>query len=209
MGDNDGRVSRLARLYRSTILRHPRLVVAGFMAALLFFAYHLREFRMDASSDSLVLENDADLRYYERTRELFGSDDYVILAFSLPTPVLDDRVLDAIRRLSDDLGRLAEVESVQSILTVPLFESPKVSLFEMGSRYKTLLMEDCDRALAFRELTESPLWRNSLLSADGRTTAIVVTLREDTEYNDLRDQRYRLRRLGAAATLSPDEQGRL
>jgi len=202
------RVSALAGIYRITVLRYPRAIVSVFLASLLFFGYHLIDFRMDASSDSLVLENDADLRFYEQTRELFGSDDYIILAITPEEPVFSEGVLEKIRRLSDDLNALSRVESVASILTVPLFRSPPVSLFEMGSGHKTLLMEDCDRRLAATELTESPLWRNNLISADGRTTAVVITFRPEPEYNRLRDERYRLRRMEAAGILTdPDKEG--
>ena len=38
------------------------------------------------------------------------------------------------------------------------------------------------------ELTTSPLWRNNLISADGKTTAIVLTFKPDAEFNALRDE---------------------
>src|SRR5207247_6993679 len=95
---------------------------------------HLKDFRLDASSDSIVLENDADLKYYEATRETFGSDDYVLLAFTVEGGVLSENTLRALESLSRKLQRLPTVESVNSIITVPLFQSPKVSLIEMGTK---------------------------------------------------------------------------
>jgi predicted RND superfamily exporter protein len=190
------------RLYDRAVLRHPVYVILFFAFGLLFFGYHLKNFRMDASSDSLVLENDADLKYYESTRELFGSDDYIILTLTAPGGVFSDPVLHTIDAISRDLSRLTSAESVNSILTVPLFESPKVSLIEMGSRYTTLLMDRCDRELARRELTSSPLWRNNLISEDGRTTALVLTLKQDRTFNDLRDERYRMKRRGSRRSIS-------
>src|SRR5439155_30231 len=133
-------------------LGHPTLVVLAFAAGIVFFGYHARRFRLDASSDSLVLENDADLKYYEQTRQLFGSDDYIVLAFSLGRPVLDDDVLRSLRALSDELEKIPAVESVNSILTVPLFQSPKVSLYDMGTKHTTLEMPACDRRLRVRRV---------------------------------------------------------
>jgi len=198
-----------ASLYKKTILGHPYLVVLLYALVIALFGSHLKDFRMDASSDSLVLENDADLRYYEATRELFGSDDYIILAIALDKDALSDDVLQAIQAMSRELGTLASIESVNSILTVPLFQSPKVTLYEMGSRYNTLLTEGCDRKLAFQELTTSPLWSSNLISRDGRTTAVVLTMKSDKAYTDLRDERYRLRRELAQGSLSPDQSKRL
>lgn len=164
---------------------------------------------MDASSDSLVLESDAALRYYEQTREVFGSDDYILLAVHLNRSVLSDDVLKTLAALSAELRRIPDVTSVDSILTVPLFQSPKVPLLQLGTGYKTLMMPDCDRPLAFAELTRSPLWRNSLISPDGRTTALVVSFKPDKAYADLANERYRLRRLQAEPGLSREERRRL
>jgi len=201
--------SALVRLYDRVVLHHPVYVILLFAVSLVFFGYHLKSFRMDASSDSLVLENDADLKYYESTRELFGTDDYIILTLTAPRGVFSEPVLRIIDAMSRDLFRLPSTDSVNSILTVPLFESPKVSLIEMGLRYTTLLMDRCDRDLARRELTESPLWRNNLISPDGQTTAVVLTLKQDKTFNELRDERYRLRRKRSEGVLSAGEEARL
>ena len=82
-GNGGAKLSAFARLYDKIILSHPRLVVPAYIAAIIFFGHHLKYFRLDASSDSIVLENDASLKYYEATRETFGSDDYILLAFTL------------------------------------------------------------------------------------------------------------------------------
>ncbi len=203
------RISAFARLYRRIILEHSSAVILVFSAALVFFGYHLRHFRMDASSDSLVLENDSDLKYYEATRELFGTDDYIIVTLTSERGVFSSEALHSIDEISRKLAVLPSTEAVNSILTVPLFHSPDVSLYEMGSKYKTLLMGDCNRELALKELTTSPLWRNNLVSADGKTAAIVITLRPDKSYNALRDERYRLRRQHSEGTLTPEGAARL
>ena len=208
-GNGGAKLSAFARLYDKIILSHPRLVVPAYIAAIIFFGHHLKYFRLDASSDSIVLENDADLKYYEATRETFGSDDYILLAFTLEEGVLSEDTLRVLESLSRELQRLPTVESVNSIITVPLFLSPKVSLVEMGTKSKTLLMPECDRALAFQELTQSPLYRNNVISSDGNTTAVVITFKPDPEYNDLSKERYTLRRKQAFDSLTPEETARL
>ena len=206
---HEDQASPFATWYDRIILGYPAAVVLLYLVGLLFFAYQLQFFRMDASSDSLVLENDADLKYYDNTREIFGSDDYIIVALSHDRSVLSDNVLASVEGIAKELGSLEAVSSVQSILSVPLFHSPKVSLFEMGSKYQTLLMEDTDRRLAFEELTQSPLFSNNLISSDGKTTAIIVTFEPDLEYNQLRDERFRLRQRRAEGTWTEQERLRL
>ncbi len=199
----------LPYVYERTILRYPVVVLLSYAAIAGFFGYKLKSFRMDASSDSLVLENDADLKYYEATREIFGTDDYILLVLALQKSALSEDILRQIDSLTEELSRIPSIDTVSSILTVPLFQSPKVSLYEMGTGYKTLLMEGCDRRLAFRELTGSPVWQNNLISSDGKTTAIILTLKPDRAYNDLRDERYRLRRKRAEGSLTSQESARL
>ncbi len=202
-------ISLFARLYERVFLRRPVLVVLFFTAAVLIFGYHVKDFRMDASSDSLVLENDSDLKYYEATRALFGTDNYIILAISLGESVISDNVIHMLEGLSGELQKLPSIESVNSILTVPLFESPRITLYEMGSNYKTLQMPSCDRKLAYRELTTSPLWRNNLISADGNTTSVILTLKTDERFTALSSERYRLRRKKMEGTLTREEAGKL
>ncbi len=206
---NDAKLSFFSRLYDRIILGYPLLVASLILAVTFFFGYNLKKFRMDASSDSLVLENDADLKFYETTREIFGSDDYILLTFSSDRGVFDREALQAIGTLVRELKKLPGVESVNSILSVPLFRSPKVQLLEMGSKFVTLESEACDRNLAREELTTSPLWRNNLVSADGNTTAIIVNFKPDAAYNELRDERYRLRRKSSDGTITSQEKARL
>lgn len=97
------KISPAARVYDRLILGHHRIVVLLFAVGVLLFGYNLRRFRMDASSESLVLENDSDLKYYERTRELFGSDDYIILAISVDHSAVSDDVLGKLDRMGRDL----------------------------------------------------------------------------------------------------------
>jgi hypothetical protein len=203
------KISGFARLYDRIFLCHPWTTVLLFAAGIGFFGLHLKDFRMDASSDSLVLENDSDLKYYETTRALFGTDDYIILALSVRKSVISEDVLRMIDNLSNELRKLPSIESVNSILTVPLFESPKITLYEMGSHFQTLLMPSCNRQLAYRELTTSPLWRNNLLSEDGSTTSIILTMKPDERFKSLSEERYRLRRKKAEGTLTGGEAARL
>jgi uncharacterized protein len=207
--DRTDSASWFASLYRNSVIRFPVAVLLIYAFAVAFFGWHLRGFRMDASSESLVLENDADLRYYEQTRETFGTDDYIIVAISIHGQAISDDVLQRLRKMSEELQRIPGVESVNSILTVPLFESPKVSLFEMGSANRTILSEGCDRAAALKELSGSPLWRNNILSADGRTTSVVLTLKSDEAYKAVGDERYRLRRKKADGSATHAELQRL
>ena len=100
----------LARLFDRVILGNPIPVVLLVGAVSLFFGYYIKDFKLDASSDSIVLENDPDLRYYNETRELFGSDDYVIVTVTPPDTPESDLFSEA--TLAELKNMVAEFEEI-------------------------------------------------------------------------------------------------
>ncbi|NNG14420.1 MAG: MMPL family transporter [Gammaproteobacteria bacterium] len=182
----------LLRFYDSLVLRHAGISLALLCVLLGIALSGIQNFQLDASSDSLVLENDADLRYYRVVKSRYGSDDYMVISYTPEQDMFSDATLQAIRTLRDELKILPRVESVITLLDAPLFLSPPVSLFAMGRDYQTLEMESVDLELARKELTTSPLYGERLLSADGKTTAIQVNFKADTVQRRLLKERDRL-----------------
>ncbi|MCH7960148.1 MAG: MMPL family transporter [Candidatus Hydrogenedentes bacterium] len=214
---NEPPTSTLLRIYENLILKVPVLAVLAVAGVCAFFGYYTKDFGFDASSEAIVLENDPDLRYYRESRETFGSDDYVFLAITPPLDaegkslLFSEDTLSKFGRLVRELQDMENVESVTSILNVPLFHSPHIPLMELATgKFNTLLSEDCDLDLAIVELTESPLYSDYLISKDGGTTAVQVTFKEPAqEYNDLYNRRAELRDLDRTEGLSKDEAAEL
>ncbi|MFP6581331.1 MAG: MMPL family transporter [Candidatus Hydrogenedentota bacterium] len=181
--------SPIARIYDATVLKYPLIVLLLTVILTGFFAYYSRDFRLDASSDAIVLESDPDLRYYDDTRDLFGSDDYIIITVTPPDglSLMDDEVLTPLKAMVAEFEALDDVKSVTSILNVPLFHSPDIPLMKLlGSflvgdpAYRTL-EEDAERDKVLAELTTSPLYSNYLIAKDGTTTAVQVTYNDHPE----------------------------
>lgn len=187
----------------------PWLIVIASVALTCLLSIHIPKFKMDASSDSIVLENDKDLLYYDETRRLFGSDDYVFIAVTPQEDLFSDSTIEQVRKMTEELGRMESVSQVLSYLTVPLFHSPPIPLLRIAQGYNTLLKPETDRDMARAELTGSPLYQDYLISEDAKTTTIQVTFAPNTEVNELFQERQRLRDLKAAGQLSPDKQARL
>lgn len=183
----------LARHYESLVLKRPGLVLLVVALVAGFFAWHAAGFRLDASADSLMLENDTALNYYRSVRARYGSDDYLIVTYTPQGDLFSDAVLDDIRSLRNSLATLVRVESVVSLLDVPLISSPPVTLTEMSREIRTLDSPATDRALARKEFIDSPLYRNLLISPDGTTTALQVNFRRDDTYHALLVRRDHLR----------------
>jgi len=180
-------------LYDTMVLRRPvwTLVIVSLLLGV--FGLHAVDFELDASADSLVLEHDKALRYYRSIRERYGSDDFLIITYTPKAELFSDESLEDLRALRDRLLQMNRVESVVSILDVPLIDSPRVTLAQISKKVRTLEDPDTDRALAREEFLTSPLYKDLLLSPDGRTTALQVILARDDIYHSLVTRRDILR----------------
>ena len=180
-------------LYKGQILSRPKLVCFVILMVSLFFISQISNFRLDASSDTLVLENDADLNFYREIKKKYGSDDFLITTFSPDKNLFNNNTIEHLISLSDLLNNINGIESVISILTVPLINSPAVSADFLQKETPTFLSERTDKDLAKEELINSPLYQNLLISADGKTTALLLYLQKDEIYQNLLLQRDTLR----------------
>ena len=202
-------IQLLAHAYDALVLRRPAIILLLVAMTAAFFGLHTPDFKLDASADSLVLENDQALRYYRAVRARYGSDDFLIVTYTPHDDLFSDAVLDDIRTLRQALSGLERVESVVSLLDVPLISSPPVTLTEMSRAIRTLDTEGTDRTLARQEFVTSPLYRNLLVSPDGKTTALQINFRRDETYYQLLERRNHLRVKRLENTLSAEENAEL
>jgi predicted RND superfamily exporter protein len=186
-------MARLHEIYDDIVLRQPIATLVTIAAFTLLLGWYTQFFSLDASADSLTLERDAGLDYYRYVRARYGSDDFLLVTYTPEDPLFSDGVLSHIEALRDELAALPNIESVTTILDVPLVNSPAVNLRDIGSGIRYLEDPDTDRHLAQRELQESPLYRNLLISNDGRTTALRIDVQRDLEYRLMREERNALR----------------
>jgi predicted RND superfamily exporter protein len=185
--------SFLIRLYNQWVLEMPRLWLGVIVLVLLGFGFTITNFKLDASSDSLVLENDEDLRYYRTVNKAYGTDDFLVITWAPRGDLLSDESLAGLQSLKDDLLKLDRIEKVISILDVPLFNSPRITLSELSENVRTLETEGLDKRQAAREFMESPIYSKLLASPDGKTTALLAMYKRDNKYFDLLEARNDLR----------------
>ena len=193
------------QLYDKLVLGKPVATLLLVFLITAFFGWFVPALKIDISADSLVLENDEDLRYYHSIRARYGSDDYLILTYTPQGRLFERETLDDLRKLRDSLTSIERVESVISILDVPLVQSPPMSLEELEQRIRKLVDQDTNLALAERELRQSPLYSNRLMGPHGDTTAMRVNFRRDPTYQQLRENRDRLREKRLQTDLTPEE----
>ena len=189
------------RIYERLVLGSPALVLGLTLLITLFFAWHSPSFQLDASADSLILENDQSLQYYRSVRSRYGSDDSLYVTYSPEGDLFDEAVLADLKTLRDKLAALENIKAVTSMLDVPLIESPPTTLTEISEQTNTIENGRGDIELARKEFTTSTLYRNLIMSPDARTTAMQVDFVDDDRYYELLDERDRLRTLEYEGTL--------
>ena len=197
--------SVVVRFFNKIIIRHPRRVIACLLCVVATLGYFSKDFKIDASAETLMQENDASLRYAREISARYGVEDFLFIAYSPKADLLSDQVLAQIKSLRDEIKAMERVESVITLLDVPLLESPPMPIGELAGELRTLASPGVDRELARIELKNSPLFRNLLVSPDLKTTAIQVNFKLDTIFQDLIRRRNQLRDKAAADGLTDEE----
>jgi predicted RND superfamily exporter protein len=193
-------------MYRHLLSRRPSWVLFTALVAVTCAVSQLSKVRLDASSDSLLLQGDPDLAFFQEATDRYESYEFLILTWEPNSPLLGDRSLDRLTSMVEDLEAVEGVRSVTSMLDVPLLESPPIGLTDLADvdSIPTMRKPDIDRDLALTEFTTSQLYRNLVVSQDGNLSAIQVTIEPNSTINELGDKRQALR---DALLASPDDQG--
>ncbi|MCH8499162.1 MAG: MMPL family transporter [Marinobacter sp.] len=196
-----------AQFYQRTVLAHPLLTLLAFAVVMLLAATQFSQFRLDASAESLVLENDQSLEDYRQMNQRFtASDGFLVVTYAPFTDLFSDDAIATLRSLRDDLAAVRGVSSTNSILNVPLLHSPRMSLSTVEEELLTLDQHDVPLADVRRALLDNPLYPDLLISRDATTTAIQVNLPTPDNYFTLLYQRDGLRNKAREQGLSADEQ---
>ena len=199
--------SSFFKIYERLVLNRPWISILGLVSLTAAMAFGLPNFKLDASADSLTLERDEDLKFSREIAKRYGSDNFLIITFSpLNGDLFKQENLNILDSLHNELMSIEGIESVLSILDVPLLYSPKIDLLDLDGDLKTLKSEETDRELAKNEFLTSPIYKDVILSADGTTTGLLATLTLDQTYLNLVTQRDDLRQIRDTIGLTQEQQ---
>ena len=174
----------------SLLLKRNLVVILSLLFVVIISAIGLNDFKLDASSDALVLEGDEALKTYREVEDEFGDSSFLIVTYEPEKELFSDYSLNRIANLENDLKNINGVDSVLSILDAPIFFQPKVGLADVADNLKDLTDNTIDLELAKDEIINNPIYQELIISKDGNTTAMQVVLRGNNEYNSLIKQRY-------------------
>ena len=181
--------------YKKHVIDRPWFLISALLILSIIAGLFSRDFKLDASGESLILENDKSLSYYRKIREKYGADDFLVITYSPYGELLSDETLESLKRLRENLTSLDSVESVISILDVPVIYTTGVKLSEVEANLETIDSGEVDKADALNEFLTNPFYKDLLISDDGKTTALQVNFHPDTIHTELIKQRNKLQEL--------------
>ncbi len=177
-----------AQFYQNLILKKPKTVFIILIVTLLSFSFHAKNFRLDASSETLLIEGDPDLKYLQEVSERYGSKDFLILTYTPNEAMASDTSINNLLSLKYKIQSFDWVHSVITLLDIPLLNSSDAPLQERLENFKTLKDEDVDKTRGFNEIISSPVFRNFVISEDGKTSGIIVYLKKDERFKDINNK---------------------
>ncbi len=173
-------------LYLDTILGKKRsLLLVCLLFILLFFGYQSLNLKLDASSDTLILENDKDLIASREVSDTYSSNEFLIITLSDADGIITTKNIEFIKTLDQKIKKFEWVVSTQSILDAPLLTINNQSLSDLANEIKTLKDTGINIVDAEEELKKSPIFKELVISEDGSTSAILINLRENERLNEL------------------------
>ena len=174
-----------AHLYQKFILKNPKAVFALLIIAILSFGYFSKDFRLDASSETLLIEGDPDLAYLKEVTERYGSKDFLILTYTPNKGMVSDSSINNLLSLKYKIQSLNWVHSVITLLDVPLLSNSDTPLQERLQSFKTLKDEGVDKNRGFKEILNSPVFRNFVISENGNTSGIIVNIKKNKQLENI------------------------
>ena len=195
----------LHTLYQKFILKYPLTILALLLVGILSFGTYAAKLEIDASAETLLLDDDNDLAFARTVAKRFETDDILILVYKPKQGLLSKESLQTLADISSDLEKLPGVKSVDSLINVPLLFSPIREVNDLLHDTRTLKSSDMNLSLARREFLTSPLYKESLVNKDFTISSILIHLYDDPEYFTLLEKRNLLLQKQKVSSLTGEE----
>ena len=175
----------ITHFYQNFILRNPKSIFIILLITLISLGYYSKDFRLDASSETLLIEGDPDLKYLQEINERYGSKEFLILTYTPNEGMVSNNSINNLLSLKYKIQSLKWVHSVITLLDIPLLNNDDSPLQERLEKFKTLKDENIDRERGFNEILGSPVFRNFVISEDGKTSGIIINIKKDDKLKKL------------------------
>lgn len=181
----------IKKFYTNILFKNPKKILFLVFLSIAFLGFYATKLEIDASAETLLLDDDKDLAFAREVSKNYKSEDILVITFTpKDKDLLSNNNLKTIKNLSEDILKLNKTQSIISILNVPLFQSPTAQLQKLVEEVKTLEnSKDINKTLVKNEFLTSAIYKNSLVSNDFETTAIIINLKRNEQFFTLVEKR--------------------
>ena len=180
MNKSDKIKQKLARMLVSA----PKLSLALALILCAFLCAFAPKLVIDASTQTLLLENDKDLELWRDITKRYEIPNTLVIAYTPNSDLLSESSISTLAALSKDLAQIKGVKSVFSMLDAPLLLSSGLKFSDLLGTIPTLKDSNASKEAIKAEFLSSPFYKNSLVSSDFKTTALLLTLEPNPRYNE-------------------------
>ena len=180
MNKSDKIKQKLARMLVSA----PKLSLALALILCAFLCAFAPKLAIDASTQTLLLENDKDLELWRDITKRYEIPNTLVIAYTPNSDLLSQSSISTLAALSKDLAQIKGVKSVFSMLDAPLLLSSGLKFSDLLGTIPTLKDSNASKEAIKAEFLNSPFYKNSLVSSDFKTTALLLTLEPNSRYNE-------------------------
>ena len=178
MNKSDKIKQKLARMLVSA----PKLSLALALILCAFLCAFAPKLAIDASTQTLLLENDKDLELWRDITKRYKIPNTLVIAYTPNSDLLSQNCISTLAALSKDLAQIKGVKSVFSMLDAPLLLSSGLKFSDLLGTIPTLKDSNASKEAIKAEFLSSPFYKNSLVSSDFKTTALLLTLEPNSGY---------------------------
>ena len=179
----------LAKFYQKNIIKKPKAIFIILLISLASFGYFSKDFRLDASSDTLLIEGDPDLKYLREINKRYNAKDFLVLTYTPKESMISESSINNLLSLKNKIQSLDWVHNVITLLDIPLLSSSDKPLIERLQNFSTLKSQEIDKKRGFNEILNSPVFRNFVISEDGKTSGIIVYIKKDEKLKNLKNKK--------------------
>ena len=163
------------------ILKYPFIIIVFFSTIFLASIYQSKNFELDASADTLLIENDPDLNYLRELNKKYKSEEFFIITYS-PKNLSITEAIKELEKLILEINNLDWISKTISIINAPLLQSTNEPLIDRIKNLKYITSDNIDTQKALNELTSSPVYKDLIISKDAKTFGIVAYLKDNKKY---------------------------
>lgn len=195
----------IKKLYDRIIFKYPIAVIISLLLAVGILGYYSTKLEIDASAETLLLDDDKDLKFVREVSKRYHNPNFLLVTFSPNDDLLSSNSLETIKNMSDDFLQIDAITKVTSILNVPLLQSPVKPITSLVDGVNKIEDGNFNKELVKKEFLNSELYTNTLVSETYKTTALVLSLKDDEKYRTLLEKRNSLLKLKREGKITNEE----